>query len=308
MYIMKKLLLAMTIILSINSHAASLQSKSSEPILKIVTTFTIFADIAQQIAGDKANVVSITKAGAEIHNYQPTPKDILKTQGADLILWHGMNLELWFDKFYQNIKDVPKAVLTKGITPLSINGGEYAGKPNPHAWMSTSNAIIYIENIRLALTKIDPLNARYYQQNAKRYGEAVSSLARPYKQQILTLPENQRWLVSSEGAFSYLARDLGLKELFIWPINADSQGSPQQMRHVIDQVNKHQISAVFSESTVSDKPARQIARETNSHYAGVLYVDSLSKSDGPVPNYLALLNVTMSTIVKGLQKPAANRE
>ena len=308
MYIMKKLLLAMTIILSINSHATSLESKSSAPILKIVTTFTIFADIAQQIAGDKANVVSVTKAGAEIHNYQPTPKDILKTQGADLILWHGMNLELWFDKFYQNIKHVPKAVLTKGITPLSINGGEYAGKPNPHAWMSTSNAIIYIENIRLALNKIDPANASYYQQNAKRYGEEVRSVALPYKQQILALPENQRWLVSSEGAFSYLARDLGLKELFIWPINADSQGSPQQMRHVIDQVNKHQISAVFSESTVSDKPARQIARETNSHYAGVLYVDSLSKSDGPVPNYLALLKVTMSTIVKGLQKPAANNE
>ena len=308
MYIMKKLLLAMAIILSLNSHATSLESKPSAPKLKIVTTFTIFADIAQQIAGDKANVVSVTKAGAEIHNYQPTPKDILKTQGADLILWHGMNLELWFDKFYQNIKDVPKAVLTKGITPLSINGGEYAGKPNPHAWMSTSNAIIYIENIRLALTKIDPVNARYYQQNAKRYGEEVRSLALPYKQQILALPENQRWLVSSEGAFSYLARDLGLKELFIWPINADSQGSPQQMRHVIDQVNKHQISAVFSESTVSDKPARQIARETNSHYAGILYVDSLSKSDGPVPNYLALLKVTMSTIVKGLQKPAANNE
>ena len=308
MYIMKKLLLAMTIILSINSHATSLESKSSAPILKIVTTFTIFADIAQQIAGDKANVVSVTKAGAEIHNYQPTPKDILKTQGADLILWHGMNLELWFDKFYQNIKDVPKAVLTKGITPLSINGGEYAGKPNPHAWMSASNAIIYIENIRSALTKIDPVNASYYQQNAKRYGEEVRAVALPYKQQILALPENQRWLVSSEGAFSYLARDLGLKELFIWPINADSQGSPQQMRHVIDQVNKHQISAVFSESTVSDKPARQIARETNSHYAGILYVDSLSKSDGPVPNYLALLKVTMSTIVKGLQKPAANNE
>ena len=308
MYIMKKLLLAMAIILSINSHATLLESKSSAPKLKIVTTFTIFADIAQQIAGDKANVVSVTKAGAEIHNYQPTPKDILKTQGADLILWHGMNLELWFDKFYQNIKDVPKAVLTKGITPLSINGGEYAGKPNPHAWMSASNAIIYIENIRSALTKIDPVNASYYQQNAKRYGEEVRAVALPYKQQILALPKNQRWLVSSEGAFSYLARDLGLKELFIWPINADSQGSPQQMRHVIDQVNKHQISAVFSESTVSDKPARQIARETNSHYAGILYVDSLSKSDGPVPNYLALLKVTMSTIVKGLQKPAANNE
>lgn len=308
MYHMKILLLAVTMIFSVNSYASSSEPVTSASTLKIVTTFTIFADIAQQIAGDKAEVVSITKAGAEIHNYQPTPKDILKTQGADLILWHGMNLELWFDKFYQNLTDVPKAVLTKNITPLSINGGEYSGKPNPHAWMSTTNAIIYIENIRLALTEIDPDNASYYQQNATRYGKQISSLAMPFKQQILEIPENKRWLVSSEGAFSYLAADLGLKELFIWPINADSQGSPQQMRNVIDQVNKHKITAVFSESTVSDKPAKQIARETNSNYAGILYVDSLSASDGPVPDYLSLLNVTMNTIVKGLQMPALNKE
>ncbi|EPJ47714.1 MAG: periplasmic solute binding protein [Osedax symbiont Rs1] len=298
---LRNLILLITIIISTNGIAAS-HSKESAPLLKIVTTFTIFADIAQQIAGDKANVVSITKAGAEIHNYQPTPKDIIKTQGADLILWHGMNLELWFDKFYQNLPNVPKVTLTKGITPLSIDGGEYAEKPNPHAWMSTKNAMIYIENIRVALTDLDPKNATYYRQNAQRYSAEVSALATPFKQQIAAMPASKRWLVTSEGAFSYLARDLGLKELFIWPINADSQGSPHQMRAVIDQVNKHQISAIFSESTVSDKPAKQIARETSSHYAGVLYVDSLSTENGPVPNYLALLKVTMSTIVDGLNR------
>jgi len=269
--------------------------------LKIVTTFTIFADIAQNIAGDKATVVSITKAGAEIHNYQPTPKDIIKTQGADLILWHGMNLELWFDKFYRHLQSVPKIELTKGITPLSIHGGEYDGKPNPHAWMSVSNAAIYIKNITRALIQLDPDHKLYYQANAKKYLLTLRTVVKPYQDAIASIPQQKRWLVSSEGAFSYLARDLDLKELFIWPINADSQGSPLQMRHVIDTVKQHNITAIFSESTVSDKPAQQIARETDSRYAGVLYVDSLSGPTGPVPTYIDLLSITMKTIVEGLQ-------
>jgi manganese/iron transport system substrate-binding protein len=284
----------------LHSIPSSIVSSSSTKPLKVVTTFTIFADIAQQIAGDKAVVVSITKAGAEIHNYQPTPKDIIKTRGADLVLWHGLNLELWFEKFYRNIKNTPKAILTKGITPMSINGGEYRGKPNPHAWMSGENALIYIENIRAALAEIDPVNAAYYAANALAYGQKVTAAIAPYKVKLAALVEDKRYLVSSEGAFSYLARDLNLKEVFIWPINADSQGSPIQMRNVIDQVKQHSISAVFSESTVSDKPAKQIARETGAHYGGVLYVDSLSKADGPVPDYIRLLTITMDTIVKGL--------
>lgn len=277
----------------------SVQLAHAKP-LKVVTTFTIFADIAQQIGGDKVEVVSITKAGAEIHNYQPTPRDIVKTRNADLILWHGMNLELWFEKFYRNIDHIPKVILTKGITPMSINGGEYNGKPNPHAWMSASNALIYIENIRAALANIDPSNSDYYQVNAANYGEKITRLTQPFKERLASLPDSQRFLVSSEGAFSYLARDLGLKEIFIWPINADAQGSPQQMRNVIDQVKQQSIDAVFSESTVSDKPAKQIARETGASYGGVLYVDSLSSANGAVPDYISLLTVTMETIVKGL--------
>jgi len=288
-----KLLISSLLIL----FSANLQAKP----LKVVTTFTIFADMAQQIAKDKADVVSITKAGAEIHNYQPTPRDIIKARGADLILWHGMNLELWFEKFYRNIDDIPKVLLTEGITPLSINGGEYRGKPNPHAWMSADNALIYIENITAALSSVAPEHASFFRANAASYSAEITALVKPYKQQIALLPESRRYLVTSEGAFSYLARDLGLKELFIWPINADAQGSPLQMRSVIDQVKKHKIVAVFSESTVSDKPARQVARETGSKYAGVLYVDSLSGVDGPVPNYKSLLEVTMLTIVAGLQ-------
>lgn len=268
---------------------------------KVVTTFTIIADMAQNVAGDAATVTSITKPNAEIHNYQATPGDIRRAQGADLILYNGLNLELWFEKFFHNLHDVPSAVVSTNISPLNITQGPYDGKPNPHAWMSPTNGIIYVENIRQAFVKFDPKNAATYNRNAANYKQQIQQIIDPIRVQIDKLPPQKRWLVTSEGAFSYLARDFNLNELFLWPINADAQGTPQQVRHVIDQVRAHNIDAVFSESTVSPKPAQQVARET-AHYAGVLYVDSLSNSTGPVPTYLDLLAVTSTTIAQGLNQ------
>lgn len=266
---------------------------------KVVTTFTVIADIAQNVAGDAATVESITKPGAEIHGYQPTPRDILKARDADLVLRNGLNLEAWFEKFLANLGDVPTVTVSDGIEPISIAGGAYDGKPNPHAWMSPENALIYVENIRKALTDIDPANAAIYEANARTYSEKIRAEIGPMQSEIAKVPENERFLVTSEGAFSYLARDLGMKELYLWPINADSQGTPQQVKAVVDQVIENKIPVVFSESTVSDKPAKQVAAETGARYGGVLYVDSLSEPDGPVPTYLDLLKVTVSTIVKG---------
>lgn len=266
---------------------------------KVVTTFTIIQDIAQNVAGDAAIVESITKPGAEIHDYQPTPRDIIKAYDADLILWNGMNLELWFNRFFENFKDVPSVIVTTGIQPMSIREGEYQGTPNPHAWMSPANAAIYIENIRAALVKYDPQNAATYNQNAAAYAAKIAQLDAPLRERLNRIPEQQRWLVTSEGAFSYLTRDYGLKEVYLWPINAEEQGSPQQVKKVIDTVRKHNIPVVFSESTISDKAARQVSKETGAKYGGVLYVDSLSSAEGPVPTYIDLLNTTVDTIAKG---------
>ncbi|ADH90904.1 periplasmic solute binding protein [Ancylobacter novellus DSM 506] len=274
--------------------------EAGKPKFKAVTTFTVIADMARNVAGDAAIVESITKPGAEIHNYAPTPGDIQRAQGAQLILWNGLNLELWFEKFFQNLKDVPGVVVSAGVEPMGITEGPYSGKPNPHAWMSPSNALIYVDNIRDAFANYDPANAATYEANAKAYKAKIEAAVAPIRTKLDTIPADKRWLVSSEGAFSYLARDFGLKELYLWPINADQQGTPQQVRKVIDSVRKNGIPAVFSESTVSDKPARQVARETGAHYGGVLYVDSLSEADGPVPTYIDLLAVTTSTLEKGL--------
>jgi manganese/iron transport system substrate-binding protein len=274
---------------------------SARDKLKVVTTFTVIADMAQNVAGDAAEVVSITRPGAEIHGYEPTPRDLVRAQGADLILWNGLNLERWFEQFFGNLRDVPAATVSDGVVPMAISGGEYDGKPNPHAWMALDSARIYIDNIRDALSKADPENAATYAANAAAYQAQVEAVIGPLRDAARALPEDRRWLVTSEGAFSYLARDFGLHEVYLWPINADAQGTPQQVRAVIDAVREHQIPAVFSESTVSDKPARQVARETGAAYGGVLYVDSTSEPDGPVPSYLDLLRVTAETIIKGLQ-------
>lgn len=270
--------------------------------MKVVTTFTVLADMARNVAGDAAEVVSVTKPGAEIHGYQPTPRDIVGASDADLILWNGMNLELWFEQFLGNLRDVPSATLSDGIEPISIAEGSYEGLPNPHAWMGLDNAVIYIDNIAAAMAANDAANAATYLANAEAYKARLRETIEPLRAALAEVPEDKRWLVTCEGAFSYLARDFGLKELYLWPMNADQVGTPQQVRKVIDGVRENDINAVFCESTVSDAPARQVARETGAAFGGVLYVDSLSEADGPVPTYLDLLAVTSNTIVEALTK------
>lgn len=285
----------------LSSGEALAQAGNGKPF-RVVTTFTVIQDIAQNVAGSAAVVESITKPGAEIHDYQPTPLDVVRAQAADLVLWNGFNLERWFEKFFDNVKEVPSVVVSEGIEPMGIAEGPYTGKPNPHAWMSPKNALIYVENIRKALVQHDPNNAASYNKNAAAYAAQIRAIDEPLRKRLDAIPADQRWLVSSEGAFSYLARDYNMKEAYLWPINADEQGTPKQVRRVIDLVRKNKIPVVFSESTISDRAAKQVARETGTRYGGVLYVDSLSAANGPVPTYLDLLKVTVETIAKGFGK------
>ena len=291
---------AAALLLTFASSAALSDARADER-LRIVTTFTVVADIARNVAGEAAVVDSIIKPGAEVHDYQPTPRDIVRAQEADLLLWNGLNLERWFERFLRDVGDVPQVVVSEGVEPISIYQGPYSGKPNPHAWMSTANALIYVENIRKALVELDPENADHYNGNAEAYAVRIKDVGEGLAEVVAAIPEGQRFLVTSEGAFSYLARDLELEEVFIWPINADQQGTPQQVRQVVDIVRENDVPVVFSESTISDRPARRVASETGALYGGVLYVDSLSGPDGPVPTYLELLRITTQTIADGFR-------
>ncbi len=289
--------LAIAILAAFAGSAAAAQSDDPP---KVVTTFTVLADMARNVAGDAAEVVSVTRPGAEIHGYQPTPQDIVRALDADLVLRNGLNLELWFEQFLANLRDVPSATLSDGIDPIPVAEGAYEGQSNPHAWMGLENAMVYVDNIAAALSAIDPDSAATYAENADRYKAEIRATIAPLRDRVAALPADRRWLVTCEGAFSYLARDFGMRELYLWPMNADQTGTPQQVRRVIDGVRDHDVPAVFCESTVPDDPARQVARETGAAFGGILYVDSLSGPDGPVPTYLDLLRVTAGTIADGL--------
>lgn len=268
----------------------------------ILTTFTVLADMARNVAGDKAIVESLTKPGAEIHGYEFTPSDLVRAQSADLILENGLNLERWAEKFYSSVPDVAHVTLSDGVSAIAIASDAYAGKPNPHAWMSPQNALIYVENIRKALVKLDPPNQSTYNANAAKYRQQIQAIDQKLRQEVSVLPGNQRYIVTCEGAFSYIARDYNLKEVYLWAVNSEQQATPKQVERVIETVKTNQIPAVFCESTVNNEAQQQVANASGARFGGVFYVDSLSPPDGPATTYLKLIEHNVSTLVSGLQE------
>lgn len=265
----------------------------------VLTTFTVLADIAENVAGDNLRVQSITKVGAEIHGYEPTPGDMRRAAEADLILDNGMNLEAWFGQFVEGL-DVPHVVVSRGVDPIDITEDAYAGLPNPHAWMSPVNVQIYVDNIVDAFSELDPGSATEYAANGEAYNAKLQGVHDELVSALAALPKSQRALVSCEGAFSYLARDVGLTEQYIWAVNAEQQATPQQIASTIEFVRANEVPAVFCESTVSDAPMQQVVEATDAEFGGVLYVDSLSAADGPVPTYLELIRHDATVIIDAL--------
>ena len=281
---------------------ASSGAQKDRPL--VLTTFTVLADIAQNVAGDHLEVASLTKAGAEIHGYEPTPRDIAAASEADLVLDNGLGLEAWFAQFVDSV-DVPHVVVSEGVEVMDITGDVDAGKPNPHAWMSPLNVQVYVENMVEAFSQLDPEHAEDYAAQGAEYTAQLQEVHDDLVAELETVPEEQRSLVTCEGAFSYLARDVGLSEQYIWPVNAEQQATPQQIAAVIDHVDAQDVPAVFCESTVSDAPMQQVVEATDAQFGGTLYVDSLSAPDGPVPTYLDLLHHDADTIVEALTGGAA---
>lgn len=265
----------------------------------VLTTFTVLADIARNVAGDHLRVESITKVGAEIHGYEPTPGDIRRAGDADLILDNGLNLEAWFARFVADL-DVPHVVVSEGVEVLDIAEDTYQGLPNPHAWMSPVNVQVYVDNMVAAFAELDPANAQAFAANGAAYKAELERVQREMVEALAVLPERQRALVTCEGAFSYLARDAGLTERYIWAVNAEQQATPRQITGTIEFVRANDVPAVFCESTVSDAPMQQVVSATDARFGGVLYVDSLSQPDGPVPTYLDLIRHDADLIINAL--------
>lgn len=280
-----------------SSTAAPAAPTDERPL--VLTTFSVLADLADTVGGGHVRVESITKVGAEIHGYEPTPSDLVRAQDADLILDNGLGLERWFERFLRSV-DAPHVVLSDGVEPVDIRSGDYAGRANPHAWMSPLAAQTYVDNAVRALSDLVPGHAAEFAANGQQLKDELGNLLDDFRADLAGI--DAAALVTCEGAFSYLARDAGLDEAFIWPVNADTEGTPRQIRDVIGFVERNRVPTVFCESTVNPSAQEQVALATGAELGGLLYVDSLSVADGPVPTFLDLIRHDLETITEGLSR------
>ena len=264
---------------------------------RVLTTFSVLADLVDTVGGGHVRVASITKVGTEIHGYEPTPSDLVRAQDADLVVDNGLGLERWFERFLNSV-DAPHAVLSDGVEPLDIRTGDYRGRANPHAWMSPLAAQTYVDNTVAALSGLAPEHAADFEANGRQLKAELTALLADFREDLADV--DAAALVTCEGAFSYLARDAGLQEAFIWPVNADSEGTPRQIRGVITFVEENRVPTLFCESTVNPSAQEQVALATGARLGGTLYVDSLSGPEGPVPTFLDLIRYDLNTIAEGL--------
>ena len=267
--------------------------KSNKKLLLV--SFTVLEDIVKNIVGDEFDVKSITKPGMEVHGYQTTPSDLIKGSRAEVFIDNGFGFELWAEKFVSNLK-VKRITMANNLKPLFIGEDAYKGKPNPHAWISPKRGIIYVDTLSRALSELKPQSKTVFKKNAEIYKNKLLEIDEDFSLFLNTLKKNQKYLVSCEGAFTYLTNDYGLKEAYLWPVNAESQITPKRMAKVISLVKTNDIPAVFCESTVSSESQLAVARETGAKFGGNFFVDSLSEKNGPASSYIDLLNHNLNLI------------
>lgn len=297
----KKLLLfvfSFLIFLTANSCKRNAFEKETNKEV-ILASFTVLADIIENVAKDEFVVKSITKPGVEVHGYQPTPSDLIKASKAFVFIDNGFGFELWAEKFVSNLQ-INRVTISNRLEPIFISEDFYKGKPNPHAWISPKRGMIYVDVIVDSLSELKPSEAESFKNNGQIYKNKIAKIDKDFSLFINNLEKNNRYLVTCEGAFSYLTNDYGLKEAYLWPVNAESQITPKRMARTISLVKNKNIPSVFCESTVSNESQMVVASETGAKFGGDLFVDSISQDNKSANTYLKMLQHNLTLIKKGL--------
>jgi len=257
------------------------------------------ADIISNVAKDDFIVRSITKPGVEVHGYQPTPSDLVNASRAFVFIDNGFGFELWAEKFVSNLK-VKRITVAEDLDPIFISEDFYKGKPNHHAWISPKRGMLYVDILVDSLSELRPSKRILFEENGKIYKDKLSKIDKEFSLFINNLNKERRNLVSCEGAFSYLTNDYGLEEVYLWPVNAESQITPKRMARTISLVKEKNVPSVFCDSTVSNESQMVVANETGANFGGNLFVDSLSDDSGPASSYMKMLEHNLELIKKGL--------
>lgn len=313
---MKKLNLGIVFLLSIAMLAAcgspqnaTPSAKSDNDKLQVITTYSILYDIVKNVGGDRVEIHSLAPIGSNPHEYDPLPVDVQKTTDADVVFYNGLNLEAgnsWFDNLMQTAgksgDDAPVFRLSEGVTPKYLTTKGKESEEDPHAWLDVRNGIKYAENARDALIKVDPEHKETYEQNAKAYIEQLNTLHEDAVKQYSLIPKEQRVLVTSEGAFKYFSEAYDFEAGYIWEINSENQGTPEQVSAIVDMINEQKISALFVESSIDPRSMEMVSRETDVPIVGTVFTDSLGKPGEDGDTYIKMMEWNIKTIYEGLTK------
>ena len=301
------LLLAFVGLAACSSQKSSTETGSSK--LNVVATNSIIADITKNIAGDKINLHSIVPVGQDPHEYEPLPEDVKKTSQADLIFYNGINLETggnaWFTKLVENAKKKENKdyyAVSEGVDVIYLEGQSEKGKEDPHAWLNLENGIIYAKNIAKRLREKDPANKETYEKNLKAYVEKLSALDKEAKEKFNNIPEEKKMIVTSEGCFKYFSKAYNVPSAYIWEINTEEEGTPDQIKSLVEKLRKTKVPSLFVESSVDDRPMKTVSKDTNIPIYAKIFTDSVAEEGEEGDSYYSMMKYNLEKIAEGLSK------
>ncbi|MCB6584158.1 metal ABC transporter substrate-binding lipoprotein/adhesin ScaA [Streptococcus gordonii] len=301
------LLVAIVGLAACSSQKSSSDSSSSK--LNVVATNSIIADITKNIAGDKINLHSIVPVGQDPHEYEPLPEDVKKTSKADLIFYNGINLETggnaWFTKLVENAQKKENKdyyAVSEGVDVIYLEGQNEKGKEDPHAWLNLENGIIYAQNIAKRLIEKDPDNKATYEKNLKAYVEKLTALDKEAKEKFNNIPEEKKMIVTSEGCFKYFSKAYNVPSAYIWEINTEEEGTPDQIKSLVEKLRKTKVPSLFVESSVDDRPMKTVSKDTNIPIYAKIFTDSIAEKGEEGDSYYSMMKYNLDKISEGLAK------
>ena len=303
--------LSLIFMLAVGLFACSNANKNSNTSekLKVVATNSIIADITKNIAGDKIDLHSIVPVGQDPHEYEPLPDDVKKTSQADLIFYNGINLETggnaWFTKLVQNAKKEENKdyyAVSDGVEVIYLEGQNEKGKEDPHAWLNLENGMIYAKNIAKQLSAKDPKNKDYYEANLKNYLEKLEALDKEAKQKFNNIPKEKKMIVTSEGCFKYFSKAYNVPSAYIWEINTEEEGTPDQIKALVEKLRKTKVPSLFVESSVDERPMQTVSKDTNIPIFEKIFTDSVAEPGQNGDSYYNMMKWNLDKIAEGLSK------